>query len=104
MGTVRVLIADDHEVVRVGIRSLLKDSDFIVCGEVSGGREAVEAAGALKPDIIIMDLSMPEMNGLEAARQIQRTHPEIQILILSMHQSEKILRRRAGLRSARLRV
>jgi DNA-binding NarL/FixJ family response regulator len=92
METIRVLIADDHEVVRVGIRGLLEESDFTVCGEVSNGREAVEAAAALEPDIIIMDLAMPELNGLEAARQIRQAHPRIEILILSMHQSEKIVR------------
>ena len=92
MAPIRVLIADDHEIVRVGIRGLLEGSDFTLCGEVSNGREAVEAAATLKPAIVIMDLAMPELNGLDAARQIRAANPGIEVLILSMHQTEKIVR------------
>jgi two-component system, NarL family, nitrate/nitrite response regulator NarL len=69
----RILIADDHEVVRAGVRSLLEGRpDYEVCGEAVNGRQVVALAQQLKPDIVIMDVTMPELNGLEAARQIRK--------------------------------
>jgi DNA-binding NarL/FixJ family response regulator len=89
---VRVLIADDHELVRRGMRNLLESSRFEICGEASNGREAVTATLSLKPDIVVLDISMPELNGLEATRQILRARPETQILILSAHETDQLVR------------
>jgi DNA-binding NarL/FixJ family response regulator len=93
MKKTRVLLVDDHQVVRRGIAGLVLDarSDWEVCGEASTGREAVSAAATLKPDIIVMDISMPDMNGLEATREILKNDPGIEVLILSMHESEQIV-------------
>jgi DNA-binding NarL/FixJ family response regulator len=88
----RVLIADDHEVVRCGVRALLEGTGkFVVCGEVGTGREAVAAVAELKPDMVVMDIAMPELNGLEATRQIGKTNPDVEILILTMHESENLV-------------
>jgi len=89
----RILIADDHEVARKGIRSLLEDhTGWEVCGEARDGREAVEYAGKLKPDVLLLDIGMPNLNGLDAARQILATDPEARILILTVHDSEQTVR------------
>lgn len=89
---VRILVADDHEVVRRGLRFTLESREgWEVCGEAVDGREAVVKAEELKPDIVIMDLTMPEMNGLEATRQIRRSLPQCEVLILTMHQSEQLV-------------
>jgi DNA-binding NarL/FixJ family response regulator len=89
----KVLIADDHEVVRRGIRVVLEQQPQLeVCGEVSDGREAVRLAAALKPNIVIIDISMPMLNGLEATRQIVRHNPNVKVLVLTMHESEQIVR------------
>lgn len=89
----RVLIADDHDVVRAGVRSLLKNQpDCAVCGEATTGREVVALATQIKPDVVVMDITMPELNGLEAARQILDTVPNARILILSVHESEVLVR------------
>jgi DNA-binding NarL/FixJ family response regulator len=91
MKPVRILIADDHEVVRQGVRTVLEGQPgWIVCGEASTGREAVAKALDLRPDIVILDISMPELNGLEATRQIRRAVPA-RILILSVHESEQLV-------------
>jgi DNA-binding NarL/FixJ family response regulator len=83
---IRVLIADDHAVVREGIRHVLSsDADFEVVGEASGGKAAVELAASLLPDIVVLDLSMPDLSGLEAARQIRDRAPRTAILVLSIH-------------------
>src|SRR6266851_8049429 len=77
MGTFRILVADDHEVVRKGLVSLLQaQPDWQVCGEAGDGREAVEKAQQLKPDVVILDIGMPSLNGLEATRQILRHNPQ----------------------------
>src|SRR5437016_1016633 len=93
MSKLRILVADDHEVVRAGVRSLLEGQpDCEICGEAVTGHQAVALAQQLKPDVAIVDISMPELNGLEAARQILNTVPGIQVLILSMHESEELVR------------
>lgn len=89
---IRVLIADDHGIVRQGTRSLLeKESDIEVVGEAEDGRAAVEMAESLHPNVIAMDIAMPKLNGLDAAAQIVRRHPEIGVIILSMHEEEDYL-------------
>ena len=89
----RILVADDHELVRRGVRSLLETRpDFEVCGESTDGRDAIEQAQRLSPDLIVMDISMPRLNGLEATREIRRTLPTIDILILSQHNSTEMMR------------
>jgi DNA-binding NarL/FixJ family response regulator len=87
------LIADDHEVVRQGIRALLETHEgWVVAGEAVTGRQAVEKARQLRPDLVIMDITMPEMNGLEATRQIRKELPEAEVLVLSVHDSEQLVR------------
>jgi PAS domain S-box-containing protein len=91
MQPVRILIADDHEVVRRGVRSILRShADWEVCGEAVDGRDAVEKAKELKPDVIVMDIGMPRLNGLEAARVIRKEVPQSQILILSQHEAREM--------------
>jgi DNA-binding NarL/FixJ family response regulator len=92
MAALRVLVADDHEIVRKGIRSLIEEREgWEVCGEASDGRDAVVKAQSLEPDIIILDISMPLLNGLEATRQIRKNRPTSQVLILSMHETEQVI-------------
>jgi len=89
----RILIADDHEVARRCIRSLLEGHPgWEVCGEAPDGREAVSAAARLKPDLVLLDIGMPGLNGLDAARQIMAAEPDIRVLILTMHDSEQVVR------------
>jgi DNA-binding NarL/FixJ family response regulator len=89
----RILIADDHEVARKGIRSLLEShAGWEVCGEARDGREAVECASKLKPDVLLLDIGMPNLNGLDATRQILAIMPEARILILTVHDSEQVVR------------
>jgi DNA-binding NarL/FixJ family response regulator len=97
--TIRVLIADDHAVVREGIRHVLgADGDFDVVGEAADGIEAVELAKALRPDVVVLDLSMPRLSGLEAAAQIRELVPAASILVLSLHDHDEYVVRsvRAG--------
>jgi len=97
----RILIADDHELARRGIRSLLESHPgWEVCAEAKDGRDAVELATSLKPDLVLLDIGMPNLNGLEAARQILATSPNAAILILTMHDSDNVIREvlRAGAR------
>lgn len=85
--TVRIVIADDHEIFRRGLRSLLEShSDWQVCGEAVDGREAIEKVRELKPDVVVLDVTMPQVNGLEAAREIRRIVPESKVVILSQHE------------------
>ena len=97
----RILIADDHELARNGIRALLESHPgWEVCAEAKDGRETVELATSMKPDLILLDIGMPNLNGLEAARQILAESPDIAILILTMHDSDNVVREvlRAGAR------
>lgn len=97
----RILIADDHELARNGIRALLESHPgWEVCGEAKDGRETVELAVSLKPDLVLLDIGMPNLNGLEAARQILAIFPDVAILILTMHDSDNVVREvlRAGAR------
>lgn len=89
----RILIADDHSIVRRGLRDLLNDQPGLeICGEAATGTETIEAVRRLKPSLVILDLTMPEMNGLEAARIIREESPDIDVMILSMHFSEELAR------------
>lgn len=93
MTALRIMVADDHEVVRQGIRAVLQTQpDWQVCAEAGNGQEAVEKATSSKPDIVVLDIAMPILNGLEAARQILSAHPGAKILVLSMHDSEQVVR------------
>jgi DNA-binding NarL/FixJ family response regulator len=88
----RILIADDHHVVRSGLRALLETrSGWEVCAEAINGREAVEKAGKLKPDVAVLDIGMPLLNGIEATRQIRKASPQTEVLILTMHDSELLI-------------
>jgi DNA-binding NarL/FixJ family response regulator len=89
----RILVADDHEVVRRGLCALLQSQpEWEVCGEAADGREAMEKAQRLKPDVIILDIGMPSLNGLEATRQILKIQPQTKILILTLHDSDQVVR------------
>ena len=93
MTRVKLLLADDHEIVREGLRSLLgARRDFEIVGEAADGREAVALVEELKPDIVILDISMPLLNGLEATRQILKMRPQTKVLILTMHESDSLVR------------
>ena len=90
---VRILIADDHEVARRGIRALLESHPgWEVCAEAADGREAVNAASRLKPDLVLLDIGMPSLHGLDATRQILAAEPDTRVLILTMHDSEQVVR------------
>ncbi len=90
MPDIRVLIVDDHAILRDGIRSLLERQDGIrVVGEASNGREALARVGEFEPDIVLMDVAMPVMDGLEATRRLKETHPEVRVLILTQHDSQE---------------
>jgi DNA-binding NarL/FixJ family response regulator len=87
--TINVLLAEDHKMVREGLRTLLEhEQDIVVAGEATTGRQAVELARKLHPDVIVMDIAMPKLNGMEATRQIHRANPDIKILVLSAHSDD----------------
>jgi len=90
---IRILIADDHEVVRQGLRALLEaEPGFEVCGEVRDGREAVRETYRLRPDVVVLDFSLPGLNGLEVTRQIRKALPATEVLVLTAHDSEQLAR------------
>lgn len=102
MNPIRILLADDHTVMRNGLRLLLeRQPNLVVIGEASDGRETVRLAESLLPDVVIMDVAMPNLNGIEAARQIVGANPDIAIVILSMHSDESYVIRalKAGARA-----
>jgi two-component system response regulator NreC len=102
MRPLRILVADDHEVVREGTRVLLHSQlGWEVCGTAKNGREAVEQAQKLQPDIVVLDMSMPELNGLDAARKIKRILPTVEILMFTALESEQLIRQvfEAGVKS-----
>ena len=90
---IRILLADDHDLMRRGIRGLLEsEPDIEVCGEAANGREAVELTSRLKPDVIVLDLGMPQLNGLDALKLIHKEVPATEVLVFSMHDSEGLVR------------
>lgn len=90
---IRILIADDHAIVRRGLRVILEaQSGWEICGEAATGREAVDKVKLLKPNVVVMDISMPELNGMEATRQIRAAVPETEVLVLTIHGSERLQR------------
>jgi DNA-binding NarL/FixJ family response regulator len=100
--TLRILIADDHDVVRQGVQSVVDDQpNWEVCGIAATGREAIARARDLVPDIVILDMTMPELNGLDAAIQIKRHVPGAEILMFSAHESDDLIRKafQAGVKS-----
>jgi DNA-binding NarL/FixJ family response regulator len=93
MKPLRILVVDDHDLVRRGVKTtLLAHRDWEVCGEARTGREAISKAQELKPHIVVLDIGMPELNGLEAARGIRAVSPNTEILILSIHHSDQLVR------------
>lgn len=90
MDKIRVLLAEDHTIVRKGLRSLLDaEADVEVVGEADNGRQAIEQVCELHPDVVLMDITMPELSGLEATRRIKTRYPQVQVLVLTMHANEQ---------------
>ena len=101
MKKIQVLLADDHQLIRSGLRLMLeREADIIVAGEACDGREAVALAKSLRPDVVVMDIGMPNLNGIEAAHQMTQDRPKVTIVMLSMHSDESYVLRalRAGAR------
>jgi DNA-binding NarL/FixJ family response regulator len=89
---IKIVIADDHEIVRQGVKNLVtNESDMAICGEATIGRDAVDLVTKLKPDVAILDISMPGLNGIEAARQILKAQPKTKILMFTMHEAEQLV-------------
>ena len=89
--TVRLMLADDHRMLREGLRRSLTEDGFDVVGEASDGEEAVRLAGDLCPDVILMDVTMPDVDGVEATRRVRRLYPDIQVVMLTMHADESVI-------------
>jgi CheY-like chemotaxis protein len=88
----RILVADDHEVLRHGIRTMLQtEADLEICGEAVNGQDAIAKAEELNPDLVILDINMPGVNGLAAVRQIRRHHPETKVLVFTVHDSDQTI-------------
>jgi len=86
----RIVIAEDHTILREGLKSLLRaDPDFDIVGEAEDGRDAIRGAQTLSPDLVLMDLSMPRMNGLDALKEIKKQNPEVKIIVLTVHKTEE---------------
>jgi DNA-binding NarL/FixJ family response regulator len=93
VANLRILVADDHDLIRRGIKTLLESHPgWTVCAEAQTGREAVEKARQLQPEIAVLDITMPELNGIDAARRIRKVSPKTEVLILSVHYSDQIIR------------
>jgi DNA-binding NarL/FixJ family response regulator len=93
MPPLRILVADDHNLMRCGIKALLEaHPGWQICGEATTGAEAVAKAEQLQPDIAILDITMPELNGIDAARRIKKSSPKTEILVLSVHHSDQLIR------------
>ncbi|MGC2446858.1 MAG: response regulator transcription factor [Candidatus Sulfotelmatobacter sp.] len=91
--TIRILVVDDHPIVRQGLKTLLEGhSDWQVVGEASDGAEAIEKAKDLTPDVMVLDVTMPRMNGLEACRMLRRLSPDLEILFVTQHDSPQMMR------------
>ncbi|MGE5620057.1 MAG: response regulator [Sphingomonadaceae bacterium] len=89
---IRLLLVDDHAVLRAGLRTLLNaEPDMEVVGEASDGKQAIDRIATLQPDVVLMDITMPEMNGLDATRRIRKLYPDVRVLVLTMHDSEEYL-------------
>lgn len=92
MSKIKILIADDHALVRTGIATLLQSyPEFVVVGEATDGNEAVEMTGKVQPDVVLVDLAMPKMNGIEATRQIRERYPNTKVLVLTMHENDEYI-------------
>lgn len=95
---IRIVLADDHQIIRQGLRSLLAlEADMTVVAEAVNGREAIALVQSETPDVIILDISMPDLNGIEAARLLRREHPNLDIIILSMHSDRRFVQELLGL-------
>jgi len=91
-GPIRVLLADDHTILRAGLKMMLSvQPDIEIVGEASDGRQAIAEAQRVQPDVILMDITMPELNGIEATRQVKKLLPETRVLVLTMHENEEYL-------------
>lgn len=103
----RVLIVDDHAFIRRGVQTILHPfPEWEVCGEADNGNDAMRMVDELKPEVIIMDVSMPGLNGIEATRAIRKTHPDVKIVFLTLHESADLVRNafRAGARGYLLKT
>src|SRR3954452_19405839 len=92
LSKIRIVIADDHEIVRQGLRSLLENDGCEVVGEYGSGRDAVEGIKNARPEVAVMDISMPDLNGVEATQQVSKVQPDTKVIILTMHDSEELAR------------
>ncbi|HEY4385310.1 MAG TPA: response regulator transcription factor, partial [Ktedonobacteraceae bacterium] len=89
---IRILLADDHTILRAGLKMMLNaQPDLEIVGEAQDGRQAIQEAQRLQPDIILMDITMPDINGIEATKQVKKLLPDVKILILTMHEHDEYI-------------